>query len=63
MSFSIYNRWGEKVFETTDSNKDRCWNGIYKGKPLASDVFCYSLQATFMDGSNISKKGNISLLK
>ena len=60
---TIYDRWGEKVFETTDSDKDRCWNGIYKGKPLASDVFCYSLQATFTDESEISQKGNISLLK
>ncbi|MES2850026.1 MAG: LamG-like jellyroll fold domain-containing protein, partial [Bacteroidota bacterium] len=31
LQFVIYNRWGEKVFFTTNPND--CWDGTYKGNP------------------------------
>lgn len=37
--FVIYDRWGEKVFETTD--KKACWDGTYKGKQLNNATFVY----------------------
>lgn len=62
-SLEIYDRWGNKVFETTDIT--RGWNGSYQnsGKELNTDVFVYSLQAILMDGTSIAKKGNISLIR
>jgi gliding motility-associated-like protein len=36
---SIYNRWGEMLFETTDINHG--WDGIYKGKACPSGVYVY----------------------
>src|SRR6185436_7599005 len=30
LEFSIYNRWGERIFFTQNPND--CWNGIYRGK-------------------------------
>lgn len=61
MLFRIYNRWGEKVFEST--RKQDGWNGIYKGTLQEMDVFAYTLDVTFFDGSKAFKKGNITLLK
>jgi len=61
MSFEIFDRWGNKVFESTDIKEG--WDGKYKGKPLTPDVFVYRLQATFSDESSLNKKGNISLIK
>jgi len=67
---SIYNRWGEKVFEYNGSPLSSggagggpCWDGTYKGKPLNTAVFSYYLEATFSSGEKINKKGNISLLR
>ena len=60
-SLVIYNRWGEKVFETNDIAKG--WDGIYNGKKENSAVFVYSLEATLTSGSVIKKKGNISLVR
>ena len=59
--FSIYDRWGEKVFETTDQKQ--CWDGTYRGKPMNTGVFVYYLQATFDSGESVKKKGNIGLVR
>ncbi|TAL59240.1 MAG: T9SS type B sorting domain-containing protein, partial [Bacteroidetes bacterium] len=58
---AIYDRWGEKVFETSDQKI--CWDGMYKGKILNTAVFVYYMAATLTSGEKISKKGNISLIR
>ncbi|MBI4930299.1 MAG: gliding motility-associated C-terminal domain-containing protein [Bacteroidetes bacterium] len=58
-SLTIYDRFGEKVFETTDANFK--WNGEYNGKMLNTQVLVYSLHVEFTDKTLLDKKGNISL--
>ena len=57
----IFNRWGEKVFETTDINKG--WDGTYKGQLMNTDVFVYRLEGKTHDGKGFSLKGNITLVR
>ncbi len=59
--FVIYDRWGEKVFESTDKNE--CWDGMYRGQKLNQATFVYYIKGTKYDGSTIDKKGNITLIK
>lgn len=59
-SLVIFDRWGEKVFETENSYEG--WDGKYKGKPLDPAVFVYYIKARSFGGDNISRKGNISLI-
>ena len=59
--FAIYDRWGEKVFETTDLNNG--WDGTFKGKPLNKAVFVYYVKATFVDNSEVEQKGDITLIR
>lgn len=59
--FAIFNRWGEKVFETDTPETN--WDGTYKGKPLDPAVFVYFIDATFIEGQQVSKKGNITLIR
>jgi gliding motility-associated-like protein len=40
-NFSIYNRWGEKLFETSDLDKG--WDGTFKGKACKEDVYVWKL--------------------
>ena len=61
MTFVIYDRWGEKVFET--ENPDICWDGTFRGKPMNSGVYVYILEATLLTGESVSQKGNISLFR
>jgi gliding motility-associated-like protein len=58
---AIYNRWGNKVFESTEA--DFCWDGKYLGKLLDPAVFVFYIKAVTTKGDNIDKKGNITLIK
>ncbi len=59
--FIIYDRWGEKIFETTDLNVG--WDGTYKGQSLNTAVFVYVVKGTFKNGEETIQKGNITLLR
>ncbi len=60
-NLKIYDRWGEKVFES--ENLTKCWDGLFREKPLNSGVFVYYFVAKLIGGEPFSQKGNISLLR
>lgn len=61
ISFKIYNRFGELIFESTDFNVG--WNGKYRGKEQNIETYIYTVEALTFGNRVLSKKGNISLLK
>ena len=61
MKFTVYARWGEKVFESTSKNVG--WNGWHKGKLLPMDVYAYTLDVEFSDGTKTTKTGDITLIR
>lgn len=57
---SIYNRWGEKVFETTDFMAG--WNGIYNG--IRQPIGVYVWQSSFKKSGRINyMKGTVVLIR
>jgi gliding motility-associated-like protein len=56
----IYDRHGEKIFETTDPSQG--WDGTYKGQKQPCDVYYYYLSAECNNGDEIEKKGDITIL-
>lgn len=60
LEFAIFDRWGEKVFETSDPTQG--WDGTFNGKKMNPASFAYYLKAK-VNGEEVSKKGNISLIK
>lgn len=59
--FAIYNRWGEKVFETKDLNQG--WDGRYNGAIQPMGVYIYMIEAVSTSGKPIHKQGNITLIR
>lgn len=61
VDFAIYNRWGEKVFQTDDLQI--CWDGTYKGKPVNAEAFVYKLSGMRINGEEVSLSGTIQVIR
>ncbi|MBS1688074.1 MAG: gliding motility-associated C-terminal domain-containing protein [Bacteroidetes bacterium] len=60
---AVYNRWGEKVFETEQVN-GRGWDGKLNGVLQPEGVYIYLIKVSFMDKAGQELyKGNVTLLK
>jgi len=61
LHWTIYNRWGQKVFESSDQKSG--WDGTFQGKLQPMDVYAYTLSVQFSDGKKVTKTGDITLLR
>ena len=61
--FQIYDRWGEMVFETFDSQIGWDGNHVRNGKPMSTGVYVYQAQGTLITGETFELKGNITLIR
>jgi gliding motility-associated-like protein len=61
IEFSIYNRWGQLVFHTTDPSQ--CWDGKFKGVPQDPGVFVYVVNANTSCEKNVFRKGTFVLIR
>jgi gliding motility-associated-like protein len=59
----VFNRWGQKVFDTRDANSG--WNGIFKGKQATVGVYVYFVRFknSVNEKSYKYKKGTFVLLQ
>ncbi len=61
MRFIIWNRWGQKVFESNSMKEG--WDGKVRGAVQPMDVYAYTLDVEFFDGTKATKKGDITLIR
>ncbi len=64
--FTIFNRWGDVVFEAGNfkpNDPDYGWNGEFKNKRMNPGVFVYFAEIVFIDGHVELYKGDVTLLK
>ncbi len=61
-SIQVYNRWGEKVFEST-SLTGAGWDGKLNGMDQPEGVYIYIIDGTFKDGEKEHHQGNVTLLR
>ena len=62
MEVMVFNRWGEKVFESTDINFG--WDGRFKGDFALPGVYSYSAKFVWLNNhSDSNYKGTITLIR
>jgi len=61
MTYMIFDRWGNKVFEYTPENP--CWDGTFNGQKLNAGVYAYKLNVTLISGEHVEEAGNVTLIR
>ena len=59
--FTVYNRYGQFVYTTSNINSG--WDGYYKGRLQDQGVYYYIVKIRFMDDSERTIKGDVTLIK
>jgi gliding motility-associated-like protein len=65
-SLKIFNRWGEQVFRRDNFNVNEtssAWDGRYKGRELAPDVYVYIIDVACDNNTIITLKGDVALVR
>ena len=60
MHLVVFDRWGEKVFETKEQSL--CWDGLFRNVKMNSGEFVFVLEAVLIGGEVVHKRGNLSFL-
>ena len=61
MALTIYDRWGELVFES--HNQTDGWDGVFKGRPAQPGAFVYYLEVNYNNGEKATDTSTITLLR
>lgn len=58
---NIFNRWGEKIFQSENINEG--WDGNFNGMKCPQDVYLWIISAKGVDGKNHYLNGNVTLIR
>ncbi|RYF85980.1 MAG: hypothetical protein EOO03_12475, partial [Chitinophagaceae bacterium] len=58
---TVYNRWGQIVFQTSDRNKG--WDGRVAGTTQDSNLFVWICSYQFEAGTEKVEKGTVMLIR
>ncbi|KAA5533319.1 PKD domain-containing protein [Taibaiella lutea] len=61
-SMTIFNRWGQKVFESTTAN-GRGWDGNFNNKMQPVGVYIYQMSVIMKNGRSEEYTGNVTLMR
>lgn len=59
--FSVYNRWGQMLFTTSEQGTG--WDGKFAGKDQPSGTYVFMVKATDYTGKRVIKKGTFVLIR
>lgn len=61
MQFEVYDRWGERVFES--QHPDNGWDGRFRGRTMPSGAYTWVLKARLNNGKTDSRSGTVRLVR
>ena len=64
--FEIFDRWGNQVFVGKDflpNDPLKGWDGSFKGKVMNPAVFAYIARVELINGDQVDRKGDITIVR
>ena len=61
--YAIYNRWGEKVYETTIIGPEAGWDGTFNGELVDPDVYGIYVRIECRDDDDFYEQGNVTVIR
>ena len=61
VNITVFNQWGERIFNSTSQSKG--WDGFGFGKMQPVGVYIYVAQIILLDGTSLNRKGAINLIR
>jgi len=66
LTFRVFDRWGELLFETGDfmiNDPVYGWTGEFRGQMMNSGVYIWALEVEYVDGATDFFKGSTTLIR
>lgn len=60
---TIYNRWGQKLYEWDDPSEEKGWDGTFHGSPVKDGVYFVHVVAKGADGRHYNIRKDVNLLR
>jgi gliding motility-associated-like protein len=60
--FQIFNRFGQQVFSSANENRP-VWNGTFNGGICDLGTYYYVINLTAANGANVTKKGDVTIIR
>ncbi|MFM2307612.1 MAG: hypothetical protein RLZZ367_2281, partial [Bacteroidota bacterium] len=59
---TVFNRWGEKIYESSDMNFK--WDGVFKGELQNPGVYVYTVKLVYLNNyTDKMYKGTLTLIR
>jgi gliding motility-associated-like protein len=65
-SLSIFNRWGQMVFQRKDfpaNTQDMGWDGNFNGRPAPTDAYVYIVEVICENAQLVAIHGSVTLVR
>ena len=59
--FVIYNRWGQKIFESREVGKG--WNGLFNANAMPTGTYVYTVQYKTINNISRTARGVVTLIR
>ncbi len=61
VNITVFNQWGERIFNSTNQSKG--WDGLGFGKIQPAGVYIFAAQIVLLDGTVLNRKGTVNLIR
>ena len=63
IAMSVYDRWGNEVYNGSSAGREITWNGLLGSEPVEQGVYVVALEVLFTDGDTLRQVYDVTVIK